>query len=103
LLDSVEHIIATFQQLRDLGVKLAIDDLAPAIRRSATSSASRGLREDRPGLHPRPGRGREDAAITRAIIAMAHGLALKVVAEGVEDQQQLDFLRQGVAMRCRAT
>ena len=24
---------------------------------------------------------------------MAHGLALKVVAEGVEDQQQLDFLR----------
>jgi predicted signal transduction protein with EAL and GGDEF domain len=26
LLDSVEHIIATFQQLRDLGVKLAIDD-----------------------------------------------------------------------------
>jgi sensor c-di-GMP phosphodiesterase-like protein len=26
---------------------------------------------------------------------MAHGLALKVVAEGVEDQQQLDFLRRG--------
>ncbi|MCF5075864.1 EAL domain-containing protein, partial [Pseudomonas syringae] len=38
----------------------------------------------------RLGQGREDAAITRAIIAMAHGLALKVVAEGVEDQQQLD-------------
>ncbi|WP_205689097.1 EAL domain-containing protein [Bacillus subtilis] len=39
------------------------------------------------------GQGREDLAITRAIIAMAHGLALKVVAEGVEDQQQMDFLR----------
>ena len=35
----------------------------------------------------------EDAAITRAIIAMAHSLELKVVAEGVEEQQQLDFLK----------
>jgi EAL domain-containing protein (putative c-di-GMP-specific phosphodiesterase class I) len=34
---------------------------------------------------------------------MAHGLALKVVAEGVEDQQQLDFCARSVAMRCRAT
>jgi EAL domain-containing protein (putative c-di-GMP-specific phosphodiesterase class I) len=35
----------------------------------------------------------EDAAITRAIIAMAHGLGLQVVAEGVESQVQLDFLK----------
>ncbi|MOA57831.1 Phytochrome-like protein cph2 [compost metagenome] len=37
--------------------------------------------------------GGEDAAITRAIIAMAHGLELKVVAEGVETQAQMDFLK----------
>ena len=35
----------------------------------------------------------DDAAIVQAIIAMAHGLRLRVVAEGVENERQLDFLR----------
>jgi EAL domain-containing protein (putative c-di-GMP-specific phosphodiesterase class I) len=34
-----------------------------------------------------------DMKITRAIIALAHGLRLKVVAEGVETADQLKFLR----------
>src|SRR5690606_26078660 len=37
--------------------------------------------------------GSEDAAITRAIIVMAHSLELKVVAEGVETHAQMDFLK----------
>lgn len=94
LLDSVEHIIATFHQLRELGVKLAIDDFGTGY--SSLSYLKRfpvdyvkidqtfisGLCE-----------GTEDAAITRAIIAMAHSLKLKVVAEGVENQEQLAFLK----------
>jgi diguanylate cyclase len=35
----------------------------------------------------------DDAAIVQAIIAMAHGLRLRVVAEGVENERQVDFLR----------
>jgi diguanylate cyclase (GGDEF)-like protein len=94
LLDSVEHIISTFQQLRELGVKLAIDDFGtgysslsylkrfPVDYVKIDQAFIRGLNE-----------GTEDAAITRAIIAMAHSLELKVVAEGVENEQQLDFLK----------
>jgi EAL domain-containing protein (putative c-di-GMP-specific phosphodiesterase class I) len=35
-----------------------------------------------------------DSAIAGAIIAMAHDLKLSVVAEGVENERQLDFLRE---------
>jgi EAL domain-containing protein (putative c-di-GMP-specific phosphodiesterase class I) len=94
LLDNVENVIATFQQLRDLGVKLAIDDFGTGY--SSLSYLKRFpvdyVKIDQTfirGLSP----GSEDAAITRAIIVMAHSLELKVVAEGVETQTQMDFLK----------
>ncbi|WP_339479912.1 MULTISPECIES: putative bifunctional diguanylate cyclase/phosphodiesterase [unclassified Pseudomonas] len=94
LLDSVEHIIATFQQLRDLGVKLAIDDFGTGY--SSLSYLKRipvdYVKIDQAFIRGL-GEGSVDVAITRAIIAMAHGLSLKVVAEGVERQEQLEFLR----------
>ncbi|MFI8381148.1 EAL domain-containing protein [Pseudomonas sp. NPDC079086] len=94
LLDNVESVISTFQQLRELGVKLAIDDFGTGY--SSLSYLKRFpvdyvkidqtfIRDLTPGS--------EDAAITRAIIAMAHSLELKVVAEGVETQAQMDFLK----------
>ena len=94
LLDSVEHIISTFQQLRELGVKLAIDDFGTGY--SSLSYLKRFpvdyVKIDQAFIRGL-GDGTEDAAITQAIIAMAHSLGLKVVAEGVENQVQLDFLK----------
>ncbi|KRW61127.1 EAL domain-containing protein [Pseudomonas sp. TTU2014-080ASC] len=98
LLDNVESVISTFRQLRQLGVKLAIDDFGTGY--SSLSYLKRFpvdyvkidqsfIRDLTPGS--------EDAAITRAIIAMAHSLELKVVAEGVETTEQLEFLR---SQRC---
>ncbi|WP_225592276.1 putative bifunctional diguanylate cyclase/phosphodiesterase [Pseudomonas sp. PDM15] len=94
LLDNVENVIATFQQLRDLGVKLAIDDFGTGY--SSLSYLKRFpvdyVKIDQTFVRDLSAGG-EDAAITRAIIAMAHGLELKVVAEGVETQAQMDFLK----------
>lgn len=94
LLENVESVISTFQQLRDLGVKLAIDDFGTGY--SSLSYLKRFpvdyVKIDQTfigDLTP----GSEDATITRAIIVMAHSLDLKVVAEGVETQAQMDFLK----------
>ncbi|WP_313712229.1 EAL domain-containing protein [Pseudomonas sp.] len=95
LLDSVEHIIATFEQLHALGVKLAIDDFGTGY--SSLSYLKRlpvdYVKIDQAfirGLHE----GSQDAAITQAIITLSRSLGLKVVAEGVETAEQLAFLRE---------
>jgi diguanylate cyclase (GGDEF)-like protein len=94
LLDNVESVITTFQQLRDLGVKLAIDDFGTGY--SSLSYLKRFpvdyVKIDQTFIRDLA-LGGEDAAITRAIIVMAHSLELKVVAEGVETQEQMDFLK----------
>jgi diguanylate cyclase (GGDEF)-like protein/PAS domain S-box-containing protein len=95
LLDNVESVIATCQQLRSLGIKLSIDDFGTGY--SSLSYLKRFpvhyVKVDQSFIRDL-GRNPEDAAITCAIIAMAHGLGLKVVAEGVETQVQLDFLKE---------
>ncbi|MGQ7960281.1 EAL domain-containing protein [Pseudomonas sp. SP16.1] len=94
MLDNVESVIATFRQLRELGVKLAIDDFGTGY--SSLSYLKRFpvhyVKIDQTFIRDLSPHG-EDAAITRAIIAMAHSLELRVVAEGVETQEQMDFLK----------
>ncbi|WP_314409263.1 EAL domain-containing protein [Pseudomonas kuykendallii] len=94
MLDNVETIARSFQQLRALGVKLAIDDFGTGF--SSLSYLKRFpvdvLKIDQSFIRDLSASA-EDAAITRAIIAMAHSLELEVVAEGVEEQAQLDFLK----------
>ncbi|MES2741787.1 MAG: EAL domain-containing protein, partial [Pseudomonadota bacterium] len=95
LMDDAKATMATLEQLRGIGVYLSIDDFG-----TGYSSMNylkrfdvRALKIDRSFISGLP-QDSENAAITRAIIAMAHGLKLAVVAEGVETQQQLLLLEQ---------
>ncbi|PWT76362.1 MAG: diguanylate cyclase [Proteobacteria bacterium] len=95
LMQSGESTLKTLFQLKDMGVRLAIDDFGTGY--SSLSYLKRfpldTLKIDRSFVKDLP-RDPEDAAITKAIVAMSHSLKLSVVAEGVETAEQLAFLQQ---------
>jgi diguanylate cyclase (GGDEF)-like protein len=84
----------TLRRMRDLGLRIAIDDFGTG--HSSLAYLKRfpitKLKIDKAFVGAVM-RDPKDAAITRAIISMAHNLQLKAVAEGVETREQLEFLR----------
>jgi diguanylate cyclase (GGDEF)-like protein len=94
LMDDMETTLATLHKLKDMGLRLAIDDFGTGY--SSLSYLKRfpldALKVDRSFVKDTPA-ATDDAAITSAIIAMAHSLKLEVVAEGVETTAQLEFLK----------
>jgi diguanylate cyclase (GGDEF)-like protein len=94
LMSNAEKSSAMLEQLSRLGVLVAIDDFGtgyssmtylqrfPIDKLKIDLSFIRHLETNQ-----------DDASIVRAIISLAHGLRLKVVAEGVESAGQLDILR----------
>jgi diguanylate cyclase (GGDEF)-like protein len=89
-----ECAVAVLEKLKSIGVQIAIDDFGTGY--SSLAYLKRfpidTLKVDRSFIRDIPADS-GDMKITRAIIAMAHGLRLKVVAEGVETAEQLEFLR----------
>jgi len=98
LMQNAEASLATLERLHAMGVVLSIDDFG-----SGHSSFGylkhfpiRTVKVDRDFVQ-HIATDADDAAIVSAIIAMAHRLKLKVVAEGVETEEQLFYLR---SLRC---
>ncbi|MGB2246639.1 MAG: putative bifunctional diguanylate cyclase/phosphodiesterase, partial [Alcanivorax sediminis] len=94
IMEDMEQNIEMLQQLRKRGIELALDDFGTGY--SSLSYLKRfpvdTLKIDRSfimDLDKNP----DDAAITRAIIDMAHSLQMNVVAEGVETEEHLAILR----------
>ncbi len=89
-----EESIAVLEQLSATGVLVSVDDFGTGY--SSMSYLSRFpidiLKIDRIFISEIASRS-EDASIVRAIVSLAHSLKLKVVAEGVETQAQLEFLK----------
>lgn len=90
-----EAAAAVLERVRGLDVGLALDDFGDGYSSLARLHAFHftALKLDRSFIAGLPGRG-TSSAIVRGVIAMAHELGLKVVAEGVETAPQLEYLRR---------
>jgi diguanylate cyclase (GGDEF)-like protein/PAS domain S-box-containing protein len=89
-----DKAIVTLNTLRDMGISVAIDDFGIGYSSLAYLQRFpiRAVKIDQSfvqGITSNAG----DAAITKAIISLAHSLECSVIAEGAETQQQYDFLR----------
>ncbi|MDB5764441.1 MAG: hypothetical protein JWQ21_3436 [Herminiimonas sp.] len=95
VMNNAGHAIRLLNELKAIGVHISMDDFGTGF--SSLANLKRFplncVKVDRSFIRDIP-QDSNDAAITHAVIAMAHALNLKVVAEGVETADQLAFLRE---------
>jgi EAL domain-containing protein (putative c-di-GMP-specific phosphodiesterase class I) len=93
LMSNSEDILDKLQRMRQLGVRISIDDFGTGF---CSFSYLLQYQVDRLKIDQsfvkKAGTDANAAAVVRTIIAMSHGLNIKVVAEGVETEEQLRFL-----------
>ena len=93
IMEKADKNIGTLRALKEMGVHLSIDDFGTGY--SSLNYLKHfpidTIKIDRSFI-AEVSSNNDDAAITEAIIYMAHSLNLKVIAEGVENGAQLDFL-----------
>ncbi len=94
LMKKTEEAVSTLQKIKNMGIHLAIDDFGTGY--SSLSYLKRFpidvLKIDK-SFVDHIGESLQTESIIDTVIALAHNLKLKVVAEGIETQKQLDFLR----------
>ena len=93
VMQNPERAAQLMDELREIGVRLAIDDFGTGYSSLAylKQFPVHTLKVDQSFVRDLP-HNRDDVAITRAVIAMAHSLKMNVIAEGVERMEQLTLL-----------
>ena len=93
LMDDVGDVKRTLQQLKALGMRVSVDDFGTGYSSLAhlKEFPIDGMKIDRSFVADLPHQ-RGSVAIARAVVQMAQGLSLTVVAEGVENEAQRCFL-----------
>jgi diguanylate cyclase (GGDEF)-like protein len=94
VMKDADSALATLCALKETGVHIAIDDFGTGYSSLSylRSFPIHALKVDRSFVREITSRA-DDAAIVTAVIAMAHSLKLKVIAEGVETRQHLEWLQ----------
>ncbi|MBT2337220.1 EAL domain-containing protein [Variovorax paradoxus] len=94
IMEDLEKALLSMKALQAMGVQLSIDDFGTGY--SSLSALKRfpiaRLKIDQAFVRDIPD-DEEDKTIVKAVISLGHELNLKVIAEGVETEQQLEFLR----------
>lgn len=95
LMENVDRVKGRLAEIKALGVSLSLDDFGTGYSSLAylKQFSLDKLKIDRSFVTDLPGDG-ADAAIARTIVAVGHELRMVVAAEGVETQEQADFLRE---------
>ena len=95
IMENADQVLQTLTELNEMGIQLSIDDFGTGYSslNYLKSFTIDKLKIDRSFVQDLV-MDADDAAIVTAILAMAHSLGIRVVAEGVETAQQLEFLKQ---------
>ncbi len=94
IMDKGSTVVELLTELNEFGLKLAIDDFGTGYSSLAYLKhfPVHHLKIDRDFVTDLP-HNKDDAAIAKTIISMGQTMKMKVVAEGVETEEQLEFLR----------
>ena len=94
LIDNIGEVERTLKKLRGMGIKIMLDDFGTGYASLAYLKEFPVdiVKIDRSFVAGIPD-GHEDSAIVEAIAGLTRGLKLKLLAEGVENERQLDFLK----------
>lgn len=95
LIENTDELIATMYKIKDMGLTISVDDFGTGYSSLSyiKSFPIDTLKIDRSFVTDIPINS-GDAAIVKTIIALAHSLKMDVIAEGVENEDQLAFLKE---------